>query len=67
MGKRCLENCVTCMSHHMYRLPGVVLPDVLTLSFIIPQPQKRSGVSGQEQVTNGAGGMLVSHLVSPRI
>lgn len=66
MGERRLGNYVTCMSHHVYRLPrAVVLPDMLTLSFLVPQPQMRSRMSGQERVTDGAGGVPVSCLVSP--
>lgn len=33
MGERYLEDCVTCMSHHVYRLLCGVLPGVDTLFF----------------------------------
>lgn len=41
---------------------AVVLPDVLTLSLLVPQPQMRSRMSGQERVTDPAGGVPVSCL-----
>lgn len=63
-GGRYLEDCVARMSHGVHRPLRGVRPGVGTLH-CGPRPQTRSRTSGQERVTDGAGGVPVTHLVSP--